>query len=409
MNVLESIKTAISSVLGSKLRAFLTMLGIIIGISSVITIVSLGAGMSGFIEEQWATMGLGNLQVHMSSWGDTVTDRDLLTLDDVALIERIPGVREATAISSQWGFNLRMLDPTETNQASLQGVLPNHEQFTNVQMRYGRYINQVDIDNATQFAVINDTTAQRVFGTVDATVIGRTIEMSTWFAAGTQRFTVVGIRANPNAEFEEMWDPSWITEDIFVPITTLQNITNDRTVGTIQVAADDRNEMAQVAELVTAALDDSRGTSGNYHVFNPMNFIDQANAQLAMVTLAISGIAAISLVVGGIGVMNIMLVTVTERTREIGIRKSIGARNIDILVQFMIEAIILTSIGGGIGILFGMGLGNLIGPLMNIRPIVSMLSIFIAVGVSCITGLIFGVGPAMKASRLDPIEALRYE
>ncbi|MCL2673771.1 MAG: ABC transporter permease, partial [Defluviitaleaceae bacterium] len=213
MNVLESVKTAISSVLGSKLRAFLTMLGIIIGISSVIAIVSIGSGMSGFVEEQWATMGLGNLQVHMSSWGDTVTQRDLLTLDDIQIIERVPGVREATAISSQWGFNLRMLDPTETNQASLQGVLPNHEQFSNVQMRYGRYINQVDIDNATQFAVINDTTAQRVFGTVDATVIGRTIEMSTWFAAGTQRFTVVGIRANPNAEFEEMWDPAWITEE----------------------------------------------------------------------------------------------------------------------------------------------------------------------------------------------------
>ena len=409
MNVLESIKTAVSSVLGSKLRAFLTMLGIIIGISSVITIVSLGAGMSGFIEEQWATMGLGNLQVHMSNWGDTVTDRDLLTLDDVALLERLPGVREVSASMNQWGFNIRLLDPMETQQASLNGIMPNNEHLANIQMRYGRYINQMDVDNATQFAVITDSTAMRVFGVADATVIGRTIELSTWFAAGLQRFTVVGIRVNPNAEFEENWDPAWITEDVHVPITTVQNITNNRTVSTLQVAVVDRNAMAEIADDVMNALDESRGTTGNYHVFNPMNFIEQANAQLAMITLAISGIAAISLFVGGIGVMNIMLVTVTERTREIGIRKSIGARNSDIRMQFLIESVILTSIGGAIGILIGMGAGNLIGPLMNISPVVSIMSVLVAVGVSCITGIIFGVGPATKASRLDPIEALRYE
>ncbi|MCL2616717.1 MAG: ABC transporter permease [Defluviitaleaceae bacterium] len=408
MNILESMKTAVSSVLSSKLRAFLTMLGIIIGISSVITIVSIGAGMGNQMEEMWANMGLGNLQVSMSNWGDTVTDRDLLTLDDVQMLGNIPNVRTATATLGNWGYQLRLMDPSETNQANLMGVMPGHDRLVNVQMLYGRYINQMDIDGSTPFAVINDTTAERVFGSVHAGIIGQTVELSSWMAAGIQRFTVVGIKVNPNAEFEAMW-PDFINEEVTVPITTLQSLTGQRTVDTIHVASEDPNLMTQVAEDINAALDNSRGTMGNYHIFNPMNFLDQANEQLAMVTLVISGIAAISLLVGGIGVMNIMLVTVTERTREIGIRKSIGARRRDILMQFLIEAVILTFIGGTIGIAIGIGGGRLLGPLMDITPVVNMSSVLLAVGVSCATGLIFGVGPANKASKLDPIEALRYE
>jgi len=364
--------------------------------------------MGNQMEEMWANMGLGNLQVSMSNWGDTVTDRDLLTLDDVQMLGNIPNVRTATATLGNWGYQLRLMDPSETNQANLMGVMPGHDRLVNVQMLYGRYINQMDIDGSTPFAVINDTTAERVFGSVHAGIIGQTVELSSWMAAGIQRFTVVGIKVNPNAEFEAMW-PDFINEEVTVPITTLQSLTGQRTVDTIHVASEDPNLMTQVAEDINAALDNSRGTMGNYHIFNPMNFLDQANEQLAMVTLVISGIAAISLLVGGIGVMNIMLVTVTERTREIGIRKSIGARRRDILMQFLIEAVILTFIGGTIGIAIGIGGGRLLGPLMDITPVVNMSSVLLAVGVSCATGLIFGVGPANKASKLDPIEALRYE
>ena len=409
MNIAESIKTAVSSVFGNKLRAFLTMLGIIIGISSVITIVSLGAGMSNFMEEQWATMGLGNLQVRLSSWGDTITDRDLLTLDDVEMLRNLPGVRTATATNMSWGFNIRMPDPTEIRNAYLFGVMPDQEQLVNVQMVYGRYINQMDIDNSMNFAVINNTTAERIFGEVHAGLIGQSVTLNSQWAGGAISLTIVGIKVNPNAEWEQMWEPEWINEEVTMPITTLQSFIGITSVDTIHVASVDANLMTEIAESVTNALDNSRGTTGNYEVFNPMNFLDQANAQLTMVTLAISGIAAISLLVGGIGVMNIMLVTVTERTREIGIRKSIGARNSDILSQFLIEAIILTFIGGAIGIALGIGGGRLIGPLMDIRPVVDMMSVVLAVVVSCLTGIIFGVGPARKASKLDPIEALRYE
>ena len=410
MNVLESMKTAVSSVFSNKLRAFLTMLGIIIGISSVITIVSIGAGMSNFMEEQWATMGLGNLQVRMSNWGDTVTDLDLLTLDDVEMLRHIPGVRTVTATSHQgWGFNIRTQDPTEVRHSAFLGVMPDQEQIVHVQMLYGRYINQMDIDNNMHFAVINNSTARRVFGVADASLIGHTIEFQSQLAAGTQSFTIVGIKLNPNAEWEEMMDPSWIWEEVTIPITTLQRMTGISSVDTLHVAAIDPNQMTEIGEMVLNTLDDSRGTSGNYDVFNPMNFLDQANAQMRVVTLVISGIAAISLLVGGIGVMNIMLVTVTERTREIGIRKSIGARNSDIRSQFLIEAVFLTLIGGTIGIAMGFAGGRVFGPMMDVRPVVDMISVFLAFGVSCATGIIFGVGPAIKASRLDPIDALRYE
>ena len=416
MNVLESVKTAISSVLSSKMRAFLTMLGIIIGISSVITIVSIGAGMSRSFEDMWASMGLGNLQVSLSNWGETITERDLLSLSDVELLRHLPNVSTVTATQNSWGFDLRLMDPTQTNNSNMFGVMPGHEVMTNVQMIYGRYINQMDVDNAMHFAVINDTTAERVFGGVHAGIIGQTIELSSWMAAGMQRFTVVGIKVNPQAEFERMW-PDFVNEEVTIPITALQAMTGTRSVDTLHVSVEDPNLMAQTAAAVNDSLDTSRGTAGNYHIFNPMDFIEQATAQMAITTMVVSGIAAISLLVGGIGVMNIMLVTVTERTREIGIRKSIGARNRDIMVQFLIEAMILTFIGGAIGLALGIGGGNLLaglggnflGPGTQLQAVVSPVSIILAVGVSCATGLVFGVGPAIKASKLDPIDALRYE
>ncbi|MCL2618239.1 MAG: ABC transporter permease [Defluviitaleaceae bacterium] len=409
MNIFESIKTAVSSVFSSKLRAFLTMLGIIIGISSVITIVSLGAGMSNFMEEQWATMGLGNIQVRLSGWGDSVTDLDLLNMNDVEQVRHIPGVRTAAALLPSWDFQMRTQDPGEVRNSTINGITPEYEQIMHVQMLYGRYISQMDIDNAMHFAVITDSTADRIFGGVHAGIIGQTVEFQSWWAAGVQRFTVVGIMANPNAQWEDMMEPEWIREEVSVPITTLQGILGQRQVDTIFVAVEDPNRMTEIGEQVMNMLDNSRGTSGNYTVFNPMDFLEQMNAQLAMVTIAISGIAAISLLVGGIGVMNIMLVTVTERTREIGIRKSIGARNSDIRWQFLTEAIILTLIGGAIGIALGFAGGRLIGPVMNVHAVVDITSVVLAVGVSCLTGIVFGVGPAIKASKLDPIEALRYE
>ena len=408
MNIVESVKTAVSSVLSNKLRAFLTMLGIIIGISSVITIVSLGAGMGDFMEQQFTEMGLGNLEVSRANWAETFTDADLLRPSDVSMLSQINGVREVGARRNSHGFDIRLMEAGDTNTANLNGVTPSIASLSGVRMLYGRYINYSDIENEAMFAVINDTTAEKIFGFYGPELIGQFIEMPSWDGFGVLRFTIVGIAANPHADMERNF-PEWVTEEVVVPISVMYRMYGTDAIDTIIVAANDRNELTQLGEDIVAALDASRGTSGNYNVFNPATFMEQAEAQLQIVTLVISGIAGISLLVGGIGVMNIMMVTVTERTREIGIRKSIGARNKDILVQFLIESIILTFIGGAIGILLGVGAGELVGPLVNIDPVVNFTAVAVAVTVSCATGIVFGVGPASRASRLDPIEALRYE
>ena len=409
MNIFETFKTSISSVVANKMRAFLTMLGIIIGIASVIAIISLGEGMSRTTLEMFENMGMGVLSVNTSAWGETITDRDLLTLDDVTLINNIPGIRDVTATLSNTGYGIRLMDPTDVNNSNLLGVMPGHYDIVNIRLLYGRYINQIDLDNNMQFAVIHDTTAGRVFGDVGPHIIGQTITLQSWFGFGTQQFTVVGITANPMAQWEVQWDPEWITEEVSIPITTLQYLVSSRTVSTLHVATQDADQMTEMAGVVNQVLDESRGTVGNYNVNNPATWIEGANQQMATMTLVVSGIAAISLVVGGIGVMNIMLVTVTERTREIGVRKSLGERNMDIRTQFLIEAVVLTFIGGAIGIGLGILIGDMAGPAMNIQAVVTPISIIVAAGISSATGIIFGVGPAIKASNLNIIDALRFE
>ncbi|MDR1914866.1 MAG: FtsX-like permease family protein, partial [Clostridiales bacterium] len=225
---------------------------------------------------------------------------------------------------------------------------------------------------------------------------------------GTQKYTVVGIIKNPNAALESMYSDQF-PETIFVPMVTLQRLFATKEISEISVMASNPDQADAVATELTTRLDYLHGTTENYYAQNTMSLMEQINQITGMLTGFISAVAAISLVVGGIGVMNIMLVTVTERTREIGVRKSIGARRGDIRVQFLLEAIILTGLGGALGLALGYGGGNLIGSLVDIQPVMTTQSVIMSVAISCGIGIIFGVYPANKAAKLDPIEALRYE
>lgn len=405
MSIFRSIKMALKNIFSSKMRSLLTMLGIIIGIGSVIIITAIGAGSQAEITGQFDSLGAGKITVSLNDSRNAL-ESELLTMDDYELLRDFPGVKYVSPTYSGSGVTLKLEDPTEAKSASLSGVVGDYMNIESQTLLYGRYINDNDIETSSKICVINDTTAQKVFGYAGESVIGSRISLKTW--RGTQKYTVVGIIENANASIETQYGDMF-PETIYMPITTLMKFYNAKTISNLSIIVDDADNIDAISLTITEALDTAHKTSDKYYARNMMNIVDQINSVMGTVTLLISCVAGISLVVGGIGVMNIMLVTVTERTREIGIRKSIGAKNANILAQFLIEAIILTGTGGALGLLLGWGGGIIAGNLMGITAVVSMQAVVIAVSISLVIGIVFGVYPANKAAKLDPIEALRYE
>jgi len=405
MSIFESVKSSVKNVFSNKMRAILTMLGIIIGVGSVIMIMSIGAGSQASMNEQFASMGVGRINVSTASNNRNITTTDLMTIKDYnALAENINIKYIAATYSAS--TTIKLLDPTQTHRANLTGVYGQYQEITSPTLLYGRYIINSDNSFATKVAVINTTTATNVFGKSDESVIGQKISLPTY--RGTQQYTVVGVITDTNSALASQYGDQF-PESITVPMVTLQRLYGTSQVSQIAVMVNDSNQADSVATELTDRLDLLHGTTGKYYAQNTMSMMEQVNSMTSMITEFISAVAGISLVVGGIGVMNIMLVTVTERTREIGIRKSIGARRRDIRTQFLIEAVALTGLGGIFGLAFGWGGGTIVGNLVGVTPVVSTGSITMAIGISCGIGIIFGVYPATKAAKLDPIEALRYE
>jgi putative ABC transport system permease protein len=405
LNILENMKSSLRNVFASKMRALLTMLGIIIGIGSVIMIMSVGAGSQVTMNEQFEAMGLGRINVSVASNNQNISKSDLMTIKDFNALSENPDVKYIAAIYTA-NADIKLFDQTKTKRAALTGVYGGYKDITNANVLYGRYLVDNDNELATKVAVIHDTTAVNVFGVADESVIGQGISIPTF--RGVQKYTVVGIVANPNAAMERMYGDQF-PETIILPIVTLQRLFGTSQVSQISAIVHNPSKSEAVATALTRRLDILHGTTEKYYAQNTMSIMDQINALTSMLTGFISAVAAISLLVGGIGVMNIMLVTVTERTREIGIRKSIGARRRDIRTQFLIEAVILTALGGALGLALGYGGGSIIGRLLDISPVVTLSSVLLAVIISCGIGIVFGVYPASKAAKLDPIEALRYE
>lgn len=414
MNFLETVKSAIQNISSNKMRTLLTTLGIIIGISSVITITSLGTGFKEAMNSEFDKIS-GMAQVYMSGNSDNpATNKDFLNLSDVEVIKKVNGIKYSSAVYSGWGSEtIKLLDATETKKVSSYGVNPDYYYMDDLKILHGRFISDNDITAKSNVVVIYDTTAKKVFGKVNA--VGEKITMKGYF--GNKKYTVIGILENDNAEMEALYGDNY-AEQVFLPITTSMAMYGEKYVDYILIKVADKNNLASISSDVITAIEKSHSNVGKdmYYLYDPTGEIDMINNVLNMVTLFIGLVAAISLLVGGIGVMNIMMVTVTERTREIGIRKSLGAKNSDIRTQFIVEAIILTSIGGVLGIIFGLWAGNGIASLipaesmgMEIKAVASPSAIAIAVGVSSLIGIIFGVAPANKAAKLDPIEALRYE
>ena len=411
MSVSESIISALRSVYSHKMRSVLTMLGIIIGIGSVIMITSVGDGVRVTIFDALDNIDRRVIQIFQQSGGSEYR----LTFDDADAIARLDGVEGITMITETWGFELERRDG-RVRRSSIAGLDGNYNIIERVDIQLGRFIDHVDVENHLHVAVITPQTAFEVFGFLN--VIGEQLELEYW--GGTERFTVIGVlegEIEQGAMEAGMAMGSPLTRGLAViPLTTLTDILgNEDTIDFVGASVAPYADTVQMAQTITALLDIRRGTEDYYFAQSMEAGFELIDTVFVAVTAFVAFVAGISLFVGGVGVMNIMLVTVKERTREIGIRKSLGATEGNIKAQFILEAVTLTFIGGGIGITLGFFLAGFAADIVaygmgsDVNPVISSMNVGIAFLVSTAIGLIFGVYPASKAAKLDPIEALRYE
>jgi len=393
MSLFESIRIAWGGLVGNKLRSGLTMLGVIIGVAAVIALVSIGQGARQQVMAQ--IQGLGSNLIMISPRGNGA---GRLYLQDVTdLVQRVPEISTAIPDLSRqavvkWGTN----DYTTT----LEGTAPGYEEVRNHHVAEGRFLIQTDIDQRRHVAVVGYKLFTDLFG--ERNPIGETI-----FINGSS-FTVVGVMEQKGQGLGADYD-----DRVIIPISTAQRMLGTNRVQMILAQARSSDQAAPAVARITAIYQKkfptrNPGYDDAIMVQSQDQILTTVNTATQTMTLMLGGIAGVSLIVGGIGIMNIMLVSVTERTREIGIRKAIGAKRRDILSQFLVESMILSLTGGLIGVLLGIGVGRL-GSLINIPSTVSVASIITAFVFSAAVGLFFGIYPAMKAAVLDPIEALRYE
>lgn len=400
MYIFEILNSALQNIKANKLRSFLTMLGIIIGISSVITIASIGGAIKDYVTGEFAGMGTNviNLQVDTT---ESIGKRDYFTLEDAELIkEKVPEVTAVVPMVESFGA-VELQDKTKT--ASVAALNQHYVEIYKMDMAAGRFINEHDVETKKYAAVIDELTANKFFSN-SAAAIGQRIKLN---ISGTYSdMTIVGVTKSEGilASFGEN-----VPAQVYIPITIYDQVLGNENISHVSVLVSDMTKADEISSKIIRIIENKHNNTGKYTATQGFAALDMVNNVLDMLTAALSAIAAISLVVGGIGVMNIMLVSVTERTREIGIRKAVGAKTSDIRIQFLSESIILCLIGGGIGILFGFLICKLIGFTMDVSVTVSMATVVTAFIFSSAVGIFFGLYPANKAAKMDPIEALRHE
>ena len=394
MNALELLRLALSRLRTSRLRAALTMLGVVIGVASVVALVGVGQGTTSNITARLSSLGT-NLVTISPAGGSTAQP---LTLDDAAAIARVDGV---AAVAPEVQTSVTAVVGTHSQTTSVIGTSAAYATVRAYDVWQGTFLTDAAVASGLRVAVLGATTASDLG--LDATSIGSTVSID------GLPFRVIGIlQPKGGAGFQNPDD------QVLVPLAAIRKyfVAGDsvRTIG-VSVTSDER--MTEVTNAITALL---RGrhelaatANADFSVFNQTQLLDAASSISATLTLLLGGIASISLVVGGIGIMNIMLVSVRERTREIGIRKAVGARGRDILAQFLIEALTLSLLGGLIGIVLGLGVSALIGQIAGWGFQFNPTTLAAAVVFSLAVGVVFGVWPARQAARLDPINALRYE
>lgn len=381
----NTLKLAVRSTLANKMRSFLTMLGIIIGVVSVVMLMSIAESTTSSITDAISSMGSDLLTV-------MVTDDDVkLKSDDYIELTQYDAIK---GVAPYLTINGTARSGSEYVSASGIGVTAEYQEIADLALQAGRGIQQTDLEWRTNVAVIGTEIAEELFESYD--VIGKTFQMS------NRTFTVVGLLEESGTDFTGSLDAR-----VLIPLTTAQRISDSASVSTCYVQAASSNDVALAQSMTEAFLYAKTGDEDAYSVLNMSALLDTLDSVMSKVSLMLGGIAAISLLVGGIGIMNIMLVSVAERTREIGIRKAIGARRADIMSQFLIEACTLSILGGLIGLcVSALGL-RAFGLIANLNVRLEWSAAVGALLFCVLIGVIFGSYPASKASRMTPIDALQ--
>ncbi len=413
MNLAESLRIAIDSLLINRLRAVLTTLGIIIGVGAVIGLVSLGRGVESFVQSEFQSLGSNILFVFSSAptSGTRATIQPLSTIEGAALASRsvAPSVRR---VAMEFTVPALVVSGSNAVRLAVSAVTPNFVVVRNWYAGLGQFVTQEHVDNAARVAVLGTTVVEKLFGDKTFDPVGQTIRIN------ERVFTVIGVMTEQAGGLGALGDQN---EVVYIPISTGQTrLDSARTrdggyrVDVLDIQAVSEAAMDSAALEIETYLSDAHDIrfdgEQDFTIINQGDLLSSLGAVTGILTVFLSLIAGISLLVGGIGIMNIMLVSVTERTREIGLRKAVGARAHDILLQFLIESLILSFLGGAIGI----GLGWLItlvgGALVpDLKLALTADAVLLATVVSSLIGVFFGLYPASRAAQMRPIDALRFE
>ena len=394
MRLAEAWRVALDALRANRLRSMLTMLGVVIGVAAVVALVAIGTGTKQQIEQQVEGLGSNLLLVVPGRLeAGSAPSVSTLSLDDVDAVSRVVGDRNRVAVTVASGETVRA--GSRSTFASMQGVLETTPTVFVRHLDRGSYLTRSDVSTARRVAVLGAGVADRLFGERDP--IGRQITI------GGVRFRVIGT-------FERLGQSLGVDRDgeVHVPITAAQRLLGTDRVDGLAIRAPDRERIDALGTDVVAALTE-RHPDSDFSAVTQEQILGVLGDILGVLTGVLAAIAGISLLVGGVGVSNIMLVSVRERTREIGLRKAVGARPRDIGLQFLLEAVLLTTIGGVLGMALGISAAVLVDRLTPVPAAITWWSLALAFGVSAAVGIIFGVIPAQRAGRLDPVVALRTE
>lgn len=387
----QSIKMALKSIMGNKGRSALTMLGVIIGVASVILLTGIGGGATADIEDSLSSLGTKLITVNFSRG---FTSRSVDIDDMQEFVNDRPELFDC--VSPYISGRTQAKQGKNNTNTSLDAVDSNYNDIKEVKLAAGRFFAETDITNRSKVAIIGTYLIEELFAGLNP--IGETIKLN------GQPFTVIGV-------YEEGGDSSETSSDnkVTIPYTTAIRFLKNSNITTYYISAANEDVVDMAVRTTQSFITKEFGSDSGFSVSSVAEMLDTLDEMMGTLTMMLAGIAAISLVVGGIGIMNIMTVSVSERTREIGIRKAIGARTTDILLQFLIESVFLSAIGGVIGILAGIGLGEVVAKFIKISFLTQGNMVMISFMFSIFIGIFFGIAPANKAAKLHPIDALRSE